>query len=98
MKFTDQNIYYYLIENVPKTRKTLGFINEYFRLIKKELKKESKYDSHNDDNIIKTKKKTNFGTLQIYLSLKTPLNDKCCYLDERIKNLNTFTFNQLKNL
>ncbi len=98
MKFTDQNIYYYLIENAPKERQTLGFINEYFRLVKKELKENTKYDVHNDDNIIKTKKKTNFGTLQIYLSLKVPLNDKCSYLDERIKNLNTFTFNQLRNL
>lgn len=98
MKFTDQNIYYYLIENAPKERQTLGFINEYFRLVKKELKENTKYDVHNDDNIIKIKKKTNFGTLQIYLSLKVPLNDQCSYLDERIKNLNTFTYNQLRSL
>lgn len=98
MKFTDQNIYYYLIEHAPKERKTLGFINEYFRLIKKELKKETKYNAHDDENIIKTKKRTNFGTLQIYLSLEKPLNDKSSYLDERIENLNLFTFNQLRNL
>lgn len=98
MKFNDRNIYYYLIENLPEKRKTLGFVNEYFRLIKKELKQKEKYDAQNDDNILKTKKRTNFGNLQIYLSIKKPIKDKCCYLDERINNLNSFTFNQLRNL
>ena len=98
MKFTDQNIYYYLIENMPEKRKTLGFVNEYFRLIKKEFKENTKYEVHNDKNILKTKKTSNFGILQIHLSLEKPLNDKCSYLDERIENLNLFTFNQLKSL
>lgn len=98
MDLTAKNIIYYLIENIPKNKKSLAIINEYFRIIKKELKKDLTYDIMEDENIIKTITKSNFGTMKINLSLKKPLNKKCSYLDERINKLNTFTFNQLRNM
>lgn len=96
MELTDKNIFYYLVENTPNEKKSFALINEYFRIIKKELKNDSTYNPTNDENIIKTPAKTNFGTMKLNLSLKKPLNEKCSYLDERIKKLNYFTFNQLK--
>lgn len=98
MDLTAKNIVYYLIENVPKDKKSLAIINEYFRIIKKELKKELIYDILEDENIVKTIDTSNFGTMKLNLSLKEPLNEKCSYLDERIKKLNEFTFNQLRNM
>lgn len=98
MDLTAKNIIYYLIENIPKNKKSLAIINEYFRIIKKELKKDLTYDIMEDENIIKTTTKSNFGTIKLNLSLKEPLNEKCSYLDERIHKLNTFTFNQLRNM
>lgn len=98
MDLTAKNIVYYLIENMPKEKQSAGFVNEYFRIIKKELRKDLNYDFFNDENIIKTIDPSNFGTMKLNLSLKEPLNEKCSYLDERIKKLNTFTFNQLRNM
>lgn len=98
MDLTAKNIVYYLIENMPKEKQSAGFVNEYFRIIKKELRKDLDYDFFNDENIIKTMTKSNFGTMKLNLSLKKPLNEKCSYLDERINKLNTFTFNQLRNM
>lgn len=98
MDLTAKNIVYYLIENMPKEKRSAGFVNEYFRIIKKELRKDLDYDFFNDENIIKTIDASNFGTIKLNLSLKKPLNEKCSYLDERIDKLNTFTFNQLRNM
>ena len=96
MELTGKNIFYYLVENMPEGKKSFALINEYFRIIKKELKNNSTYCPANDENIIKTPVKTNFGTIKLNVSLKKTLNKKCSYLDERIENLNHFTFNQLR--
>ena len=98
MDLTAKNIIYYLIENISKDKRSIGVVNEYFRIIKKELKEDFIYDLSNDENIVKTITKSNFGTTKINLSLKEPLNEKCSYLDERIKKLNMFTFNQLRSV
>ena len=90
----NNNLIYYVIENMPDGKNTITHLREYVRLIDPDIE----FDIHkifDDPKIIQSKGKNLIGVEVIYLHLNFKTGEKRPSVDKKMKYINMLTYLQL---